>query len=802
MTNLSLNGKWRMSGGGYDVQGTIPGSVYSILKENNLLIDPFYRLNETEVFNICNNDFTFERYFDFNGNTKSRAVLCFDGLDTVCEVYLNDKLILTSKNMHIAYEIEVQGILKAKNNHLKVICYSATKYVDEEFSKYYIFGSRHGVEGYGHLRKAHAMFGWDWGIRMPDAGVWKGVYLLYDITDRIIDYDILQFHEGGKVYLKPVIKTENDISDIKISLTAPSGEVIRLNNNQKTLIENAELWWPNGYGEQNLYGVEITLENGGIIADKKALKIGLRDLKLIREKDEYGESFYFRINGVDIFGMGADYVPEDNVLSSITRERSEKLIKDCVFSNFNTIRIWGGGYYPEDYFYDLCDEYGILLFHDMMFACTQLPNSQELLDSIEIEVEQNLKRMRTHPCVMVVSGNNEIEELFFYDKMDDEKHKEVYLKVFEDMMPKAVEKYCPYIPYVPSSPSSFGGFKDVQNENYGDSHYWAVWLGNKPFSEYRKHYFRYLSEFGFESFPNEKTINSFSLEEDRNPFSRVMEFHQRCNNGNLRILNYLAQTFKYPSDFSNLIYASQLMQAEAIKSAVEHLRRNRGRCMGALYWQLNDIWPVASWSSIDYYGRYKALHYVAKRFFSPIAVSCDEVGENTTRTQAHLREGCPDYKTTAKLSVCNETANDIKGEVVWAFKSGDGSVIKQGVFGVEVKPYSTLTLEELDFNKTDVNENYLTYSLMALGVEISFGSVIFTAPKYFNFKDPKLQVEVKGNEVIVKSENYCKYVEVYSDTHDFVLSDNFFDMDKGVKTLKIVSGTLKNLKVRSVYDIK
>ena len=802
MNKFNLGGTWHLIGGKYDTEGKIPGSVYSILKQNNLLIDPHFRLNETEVFNILNDDFTFERHFDFENYKSNKILLCFEGLDTVCEVYLNGELILSSKNMHISHEVDVTGKIISKNNHLKVICYSPIKYVDEAFKKEYIFGSRHGVEGYGHLRKAHAMFGWDWGIRMPDAGIWKSVYILYDVVDKIKDFDILQHHENGKVYIEPKIESENNLSQIEITANSPNGEKLTFKNGEKTEIKNPMLWWPNGYGKQYLYAFTITLKVGDAIADEKTIKIGLKDLKLIREKDEYGESFYFRINGIDIFGMGADYVPEDNILSTITRERSEQLIKDCVFANFNTIRIWGGGYYPEDYFYDLCDEYGILLFHDMMFACTQLPDSDELIRSIEIEVEQNLKRMRTHACIAIVSGNNEIEELFFYDKMDDEEHKKIYLKVFEDVMPKAIAKYCPYIPYVPSSPSSFGGFKDPQNENFGDSHFWAVWLGNKPFSEYRNHYFRYLSEFGFESFPDEKTVNSFSLPEDRNPFSRVMEFHQRCNNGNLRILNYLAQTFKFPTDFSVLIYASQLLQAEAIKFAVEHLRRNRGRCMGTLYWQLNDIWPVASWSSVDYYGRYKALHYVAKRFYEPLMVACAETGEHTTRTQAHLREGHPDYQTKALLFVCNETANIVKGKVKWELKDGEDKVIKKGVFDAEIKPYSTLSFEEIDFNKTDVNENHLYYAFEVDKKVVSSGSVIFASPKYFNFKDPNLKVKVVGDTIEVESAAYAKYVQIYSDTDDFVVSDNFFDMEKGVKQVKIISGNAKNVKVRSVYDIK
>ena len=274
MKTFSLNGTWRMQGGGFDTTGEIPGSVYSFLKNNNLMIDPFYRLNETEVFNICNNDFTFERSFDFDGANCDRVILCFDGLDTVCEVYLNGEKILSSKNMHLSHEVDVTGRLKEKENHIKVVCYSPTKYVDDAFSKKYIFGSRHGVEGYGHLRKAHAMFGWDWGIRLPDMGIWRNVYLLYDVVDKITDYDIIQSHEKGEVFITPKVESERG-SLVKITAISPDGEVLNFKNGEKTAVKNAKLWWPNGYGKQYLYDFEITVEDNGVILDKKNFRVGL-----------------------------------------------------------------------------------------------------------------------------------------------------------------------------------------------------------------------------------------------------------------------------------------------------------------------------------------------------------------------------------------------------------------------------------------------------------------------------------------------------------------------------------------------
>ena len=370
------------------------------------------------------------------------------------------------------------------------------------------------------------------------------------------------------------------------------------------------------------------------------------------------------------------------------------------------------------------------------------------------------------------------------------------------MFPNIIAEICPDIPYVPSSPDTAGHFIDPKNEGYGDCHYWDVWHRDKPFIDYRNHYFRYLSEFGFQSFPCEKTVNSFTEPKDRNIFSRIMEKHQRNDATNGKILSYLSSTFRYPSDFGTLLYASQLFQAEAIRCGVEHLRRNRGRCMGALYWQLNDNWPVASWASIDYYGRLKALHYVAKRFFSPIMISCMETGEMTTMPSINAEPYEFDYETKAQLSVHNDTLAEIHGTVKWALRDRIGSIIKNGENDVTVAPMSVLTLEEMDFCKTDTDNTYLSFELETDGTTVSEGSVLFTAPKYFDYEDPQLTYEINGDDLTVHAKAYASYVEIDSPDSDLILSDNYFDMNAGSKTVKILEGTPKNIKLRSIYDIR
>ncbi|MBQ0101429.1 MAG: glycoside hydrolase family 2 protein, partial [Firmicutes bacterium] len=424
----------------------------------------------------------------------------------------------------------------------------------------------------------------------------------------------------------------------------------------------------------------------------------------------------------------------------------------------------------------------------------------DMLDNIKAEVEDNLKRIRHHACIALISGNNEAEEEL-PSQYKAEEMKDEYLLLFEDVIPGIIKKVCPYIPYVPSSPSSAGHFIDPQNENYGDQHFWQVWHGGKPFADYRNHYFRYLSEFGFQSFPCEKTVNSFTLPEDRNIFSRIMEMHQRNDSANGKIMYYLSDTYKYPTEFGTLLYASQLLQATAIRYGVEHLRRNRGRCMGTLYWQLNDIWPVASWASIDYYGRWKALQYYAKRFYSPVLVSVRETGERDTRTYVTF-ERTVDYSTKAEIFVTNDTFGTVDGTVEWKLRKNSGEIMACGSEKLSVAPFSVASLPEMDFNKTNVGENWLEYSFVSDGKTLSSGSVIFTAPKYFDWLDPHITVETDGDTVTVTADAFAKDIELYSDTSDFILSDNFFDMAPGKKVLKVLSGKAENVKARSVFDIK
>lgn len=796
MKVFPLNGKWLLTGGGYQTEGIVPGSVYSFLLDANLMPDPFYRDNELKALALMDQDFTFSKTFTYHA--QNTVFLHCDGLDTLCDIYINGKHIAYTDNMHRTWEMNVSQVLQDGENRIELVFHPVDPYIKEKQAKEVVLpGARECTYGFPHIRKAHCMMGWDWGPRLPDAGIWRDIYLLEQDSARICDFHITQRHEKGKVFITPTVHTDRPC-DLRVTLTDPDGHCLEIAPNRETQITDPQLWWPNELGAQPLYKVTAEILDNGIVAHQSTKQIGLRTLKLIRKRDQWGESFYHQVNGVPFFAMGADYIPEDSILSRITPQRTEKLLLACKDAHFNAIRVWGGGFYPSDFFFDLCDQLGIVVFMDMMFACCLVSGEAAFTENVTLELRENLARIRHHACIGVISGNNEAEQMYGYPAMAH--LHPAYFKLFEQILPGLIDTLCPYIPYIPSSPTTCGHFIDPQNENYGDSHYWDVWHGNKPFTEYRKKFFRYLSEFGFQSFPCEKTVNSFTLPEDRNIFSRIMEMHQRNANANGKILNYLANTYRYPTSFPVLLYASQLLQAESIKYGVEHFRRNRGRCMGTLYWQLNDIWPVASWASIDYYGRYKALQYYAKRFFNPVMLSCMEIGERDTRNDVNM-ERTVDYQTTARLSVHNDTLQPVSATVIWELRNTDGLILQSDKTPVTVAPMSVLTLPEMDFHKCDVDNTYLSYRLVQEGGICSEGSVLFTAPKYFAFKDPKLRYEINGDEITVFADSYAKSVQIDSPDSDFILSDNFFDMDPGCKTVRILEGTPKTITLRSIFDI-
>lgn len=815
MRKISLNGMWAMKINGENVYGIcneympakVPGSVYEALMDLGKMPDPYYRDNELNALKLMEQDFTYQTVFNLTEDMLEfdGLLLRFDGIDTLGEVFLNGSSIGKTENMHRIWEFDIKELARAGQNELRVVLYSPTKFIKEEQQKCYTGGSHECMDGFPHIRKAHCMFGWDWGPRLPDAGIFRDVNVLGIQECRFEQVYVKQQHKSDGVLLdidwSLELFGEETLTEVEFQVIGPKGDIYNQTEDGNVFITEPDLWWPNGYGKQPLYTVrgEVRNEKGEVL-DLWEKRIGLRTLTVKREKDEWGESFCHVVNGVPVFAMGADYIPEDNILGRVTKERTGALLHDCIAANFNSIRVWGGGYYPDDFFFDICDELGLMVWLDFMYACA----SYELDDKFEANIRQetidNVIRIRHHACLALWCGNNEMETQV-QDKAWKPSPKQVmdYIKIYEYIIPSILKEYDPVTFYWPSSPSSGGNYEDSWNPNKGDTHYWDVWHGNKPFSEYRKFHFRYASEFGFQSFPCIQTIESFTEKKDRNIFSRVMEMHQRNTAANGKILNYISDNYLYPKDFDHLIYTSQLLQADAIRYGVEHWRRHRGRCMGAIVWQLNDIWPVASWASIDYYGRWKALHYSEKRFFAPIMISCEEEGEMTKRP--HCIEEPHDIEKSARLNVANETREDVTGMVRWALRNPKAEIILQGEEEITVPALTSVWLRKLDFSSCDELKVYLTFEFIMDNKIVSKGSCLFTAPKHFEFEDPELNVRTEGDKLYINSKAYARSVEISNIAGDLKLSDNYFDVNGEEICVDILSGSKENIRVRSVYDI-
>ncbi|MDD5864331.1 MAG: glycoside hydrolase family 2 protein [Firmicutes bacterium] len=810
MKTLSLNGAWTLEIPQSDfplVPATVPGSVYNDLLTAKLIPDPFYRDNEMDALKLMDHDFIYTRSFSVEPEllTGDRVLLRAEGLDTIATVEVNGQVVGTACNMHRTWEFDVKSVLHPGENTITVRLASPTKYIKEAYAKSPADGSSDAMVGFPLLRKAHCMFGWDWGPRLPDAGIWRSISIVSIEKARIQDVRVEQLHEDGRVRLHILTNLNRYTDDavcVSVCVTAPDGTVLTAAGTDcEILVENPELWWPAGFGGQPLYQVCVTLSAGDKELDAWKRRIGLRTMTVSRHKDEWGESFSHCVNGVDIFAMGADYIPEDNLLPRVTPERTRRLLEDARAANMNCIRVWGGGYYPEDYFYDICDELGLLVWQDFMFACAVYNLTDEFEENITAEFVDNIRRLRHHPSLALWCGNNEMEQFVAEGAwVSCPRQKADYIKMYEYILPKVLKQEDPQTFYWPASPSSGGSFDAPQDPTRGDVHYWMVWHGLLPFTDYRNHQFRYVSEFGFQSFPCMETIESFTAPEDRNVFSYVMEKHQRNSSANGRIVSYLSQMYLYPHNLDLLVYASQLLQAQAMQYGVEHWRRHRGCCMGAVVWQLNDCWPVASWASIDYYGRWKALHYYEKRFYAPVLISCHEEGVLSQNTNVNVESF--DLKKSAHLNVSNETMQEFRGKAEWSLRRPDASVIEAGSFDVTVPALSAVWLPEQDFSNYGTYDTYYSYRLLdESGNVVGEGSVLFCAPKHFRFVDPKLSVSVKGDEITVTAGAYARSVEIQAGA-DTVLSDNYFDMDGGSKTVKVVRGTVSDVSVRSVYDIR
>ncbi|MGM0921372.1 MAG: beta-mannosidase [Bacillota bacterium] len=783
----------------------VPGFVHTDLLKNSMIPDPYYGKNELDLQWIDKKDWEYETTFDIPEELykNNQLVLVFNGLDTYADVYLNDQHILEADNMFRSWKTDVKSMLQKDNNRLRIHFHSP---INRDLLKLEKQGyplpavndhSKDGGIGDKKVsvfaRKAPYHYGWDWGPRFVTSGIWKEAEIIGWTDTRIIDLFIHQKKvSSASADLTAILEIESE-SEYKGMLTF-STEELKINEEIEIVkglnrieldveLTNPKLWWSRGLGDQHLYIFSASLMKDEKLVAEKSVRTGIRSMKLIREKDQNGKSFYMELNGVPVFAKGANHIPNDSFVTNVTYDRYKHEILSAVESNMNMLRVWGGGIYENDEFYDLCDEYGILVWQDFMFACSMYPGDEAFLQNVKIEAEENVKRLRNHPSLALWCGNNEMDVAWSEYKEDsgwgwkEEYTREVrqeiwnaYEAIFHQILPEAVQKFSPGEDYWPSSPmSDWTGEKD-QHSFYtsasGDIHYWDVWHGLKPFEEYNSHVGRFMSEYGFQSFPEFKTVKTYAAEEEMELESPVMLHHQKNDRGNYLINDYMKKYLPEPKDFQSFLYMSQVLQAEGIKMAIEAHRRKKPYCMGTLYWQMNDCWPVASWASMDYYGRWKALHYYARKSFKDVALSID--GTNPQMMD---------------ITVISDNLNPVKGFINLKLLTFRGELLKEIRTKISVEANtckSVLSFQADELIKgLDAKDCVLVAQLEQNGEIYDSKEHYFVSCKEMELSVPTITVmEVNrsgGSEFILNTDILAKQVWIAAESEG-IFTDNYFDL--------------------------
>jgi len=757
MKILSLNGSWHLTrvATRETIAAEVPGCVHTDLLAAGVIEDPFYRDNEASLQWISDEEWLYERTFAADELQEfDRVLLRCEGLDTIAAISLNGVAVGSADNMFRTWEFDIKAALKTGRNQLSILFKSPIKYI-EACAK-----DQRPLPGWAGpnetklrpwIRKAPYSFGWDWGPVLATSGIWRPIEIVAFNTARITDMLVQQDHSNFK---QGIVSLDIDVSAEVCPNAAPLevlGRVLYRNgtiadcrtalvNGKARLhldIRNAQLWWPAGLGDQPLYEVNIDLQQERNTIHRTSRRMGMRILKLERKKDEYGETFQFVINGIPIFAKGANWIPADALLPRLSRVEYARLVKAAVVANMNMLRVWGGGIYESDAFYDLYDEYGICVWQDFMFACATYPTFDHAwLDNVRTEIAQNVSRLRHHPCLALWCGNNELEQGLVGDEWSNHQMSwPDYSTLFDKLIPEVLQQTDPQRDYWPGSPHTPapGQRQNFNDPDRGDAHLWSVWHGRQPFEWYRTSHHRFCSEFGFQSFMEPRGVATYTAPEDRNITSYVMEHHQRSAIGNTVIMQYMLDWYRMPYGFENTLWLSQIQQGMSMKYAVEHWRRNRPRCMGALYWQLNDCWPVASWSSLDYHGRWKALHYMGRRFYAPLLISGVEDTE----------------KGTVEIHTANDTLKTFKGSVGWRATRLDGTLLRNETIPVEIAPNSTSLVTTADIADlvTKYGPRDIIVWMTLLDHEetaLSWNIVTFARPKHLELKPPAYKMELRA----------------------------------------------------------
>ncbi|MCJ7825449.1 MAG: glycoside hydrolase family 2 protein, partial [Anaerolineales bacterium] len=640
MESQSLAGAWEFRQMGTEEwrPASVPGGVHTDLLALGRIPDPFVGDNEKRVQWVAEADWEYRSQFGAAPELfrQTHIWLVCEGLDTLATVSLNGRELGRAENMFRQYRWDVKTILKAGENDLLIAFDSPVRFAAEQQAIRRMPGVSQAIPGGPYVRKAPCQFGWDWGPQLPPIGVWKDIRLEGYQGARIAEVRLSQQHAGSQVTVEASVTVqiwEEAPRSAVMRLVAPDGSVFETSaavaaGNESTLrvgIPDPQIWWPNGYGPQPLYRAIVELYQADVLLERREYQLGLRTLELRQQPDEWGTSFTFIVNGLPIFAKGSNWIPADSFPTRISDAYLEGLIRAAAETHQNMLRVWGGGFYEEERFYDLCDRYGILVWQDFIFSCSVYPfNDADFVENIRVEVVENIRRLRHRASLALWCGNNEMEWGWVdwgWKEPEYQDLKAAYDGFFHHTLPAWCAAEDPDRVYWPSSPSSGTPFENPNSQQQGDAHYWDVWHGRKPFTAYRNQYPRFMSEFGFQALPPLATIRTYANEADLNMTSYVMEWHQKNDSGNALMVAQMLDNFRLPKDFPALVYLSMVLQAEGIRYGVEHWRRHPRRVSGTLYWQLNDCWPVASWSSLDYFGRWKALHYAARRFYAPLMLS-------------------------------------------------------------------------------------------------------------------------------------------------------------------------------------
>ena len=811
----SLAGEWQFRQAGSDewLPASVPGGVHTDLLRLGRIDDPFVGDEELRVQWVAQQDWEYRRtiFVDHHLLSHDRVQLVCDGLDTLATVSVNGSVVGVAENMFRPYRWDVRDALRTGENEILIAFASSVAYAAARNNIRPLPDVNNPLPGAPHIRKAPSHFGWDWGPHLPPTGIWRDIRLEAYSIARLSDVAVRQQHDNGTVHLTLSASADlysNEPLHLTVHLTSPHGEVqtvsTPLSVGVGTLaldVADPQLWWPHGYGSQPLYTLSVLLESGAELLDTWTYTIGLRTIELRQEPDDRGTSFTFVVNGLPIFAKGSNWIPADSFPTRISHAQLEHLLGSAAGANHNMVRVWGGGYYEDEYFYDLCDRYGLLVWQDFMFACAGYPlDDPAFVDNVWAEVIANVRRLRHRACLALWCGNNEIEAAWVdwgWNTPQNADLVRAYERFFYTTLAQWVAAEDPDHAYWPSSPSSNTPMVDPNGNSAGDIHQWAVWHANKPFGNYRETPARFVSEFGFESLPPVPTVASFAAPPDWNITSYIMEHHQRSPVGNEKIVLYMLENFRLPRDFPNLVYLSQLLQAEAMRVGVESWRRHPA-CSGALYWQLNDCWPVVSWSGIDYFGRWKALHYSSRRFFAPLLLSIEDQG------------------ASMNVFFTNDRREPFEGAIHWSLETLVGEPIEDGDLPLIAGPLATTSVRSFDFASLITDENrrnvLLVCDLVQGGQTLQRAVATFAPTKHLGLTDPQVRTDIvhNGAQLSIKltAASLARFVELSLDGADVLFSDNYFDLPakRPVQiTCPLPTGwTLlqarQALRVRSVFD--